>query len=55
VIRRAGSDEAAALTALIMRSKAHLGYSQQQLDGWRSALTISFEGWLGISAHAIQP
>jgi GNAT superfamily N-acetyltransferase len=40
-IRRADPGEAEALSALIMRSKAHWGYSQQQLDGWRSALTIS--------------
>lgn len=40
-IRRAKPHEAEALSALIMRSKAHWGYSQQQLDGWRSALTIS--------------
>ena len=42
-IRRAAPGEAEALTALIMRSKAYWGYSQQQLDGWRSALTISAE------------
>ena len=42
-IRRANPGEAEALTALVMRSKAHWGYSQQQLDGWRSALTISAE------------
>jgi GNAT superfamily N-acetyltransferase len=42
-IRRANPGEAEALSALIMRSKAHWGYSQQQLDGWRSALTISAE------------
>jgi ribosomal protein S18 acetylase RimI-like enzyme len=40
-IRRARPDEAEALTALIMRSKAHWGYSQQQLDGWRSVLTMA--------------
>lgn len=42
-IRRADPGEAETLTALIMRSKAHWGYSQQQLDGWRSALTLSAE------------
>lgn len=42
-IRRANPGEAETLSALIMRSKAHWGYSQQQLDGWRSALTISAE------------
>ncbi len=42
-IRRADPGEAEALSALIMRSKAHWGYSQQQLDGWRSALTLSAE------------
>jgi N-acetylglutamate synthase-like GNAT family acetyltransferase len=40
-IRRARPDEAEALTALIMRSKAHWGYDQRQLDGWRAALTIT--------------
>lgn len=40
-IRRAHPDEAEALTALIMRSKAHWGYDQRQLDGWRAALTIT--------------
>lgn len=49
-IRRADPHEAEALTALIMRSKAHWGYSQQQLDGWRSALTISAEA---ISRDAV--
>lgn len=40
-IRRARPDEAEALTALVMRSKAHWGYSQQQLDGWQSELTLT--------------
>jgi GNAT superfamily N-acetyltransferase len=40
-IRRAQPVEAEALTALIVRSKAHWGYSQQQLDGWRSELTLT--------------
>lgn len=40
-IRRARPDEADALTALIMRSKAHWGYSQRQLDGWRPELTLT--------------
>lgn len=40
-IRRARPDEAETLTALVMRSKAHWGYSQQQLDGWRSELTLT--------------
>lgn len=42
-IRRARPDEAAALSALILRSKAHWGYSQTQLDGWRDQLTIAAE------------
>jgi|SRR5690349_3867441 len=42
-IRHAEPGEAEALSALIMRSKAHWGYSQQQLDGWRLALTLSAE------------
>lgn len=43
LIRRAQPEEAEALTALIMRSKAHWGYSQELLDGWRSALTLRAE------------
>lgn len=40
-IRRARPEEAEAITAMILRSKAHWGYSQQQLDSWRAELTLS--------------
>lgn len=40
-IRRARPEEAEALTELIMRSKAHWGYSQDLLDGWRPQLAIT--------------
>lgn len=42
-IRRALPEEAQALTELIMRSKAHWGYSQELLDLWRPELTIRSE------------
>ena len=40
-IRRAEEAEAPVLSALVMRAKAHWGYSNEQLERWRSQLTIS--------------
>ena len=37
-IRRAREDEADALTALALRSKAHWGYSPDQIEAWRPVL-----------------
>ena len=47
-IRRADEDEAAALTALACVSKAHWPYPAEQIEAWRSDLTISAEQ---IAAH----
>lgn len=41
--RRALPEEAEALTALILRSKAHWGYAPTLLDAWRSELTLTPE------------
>jgi GNAT superfamily N-acetyltransferase len=42
-VRRARPQEAAALTALILRSKAHWGYADDLLDAWRPELTLTPE------------
>jgi GNAT superfamily N-acetyltransferase len=43
VVRRARAEEAAVLSALAMRSKAHWGYSQDFLEVLRPMLTFSEE------------
>jgi GNAT superfamily N-acetyltransferase len=40
-IRPAVETEAELLSALVMRAKAHWGYSAEALEGWRSELTLS--------------
>ena len=40
-IRRAVEAEAPFLSALVMRAKAHWGYSKEQLERWRPELAIS--------------
>ena len=42
-IRAARSEEAEALTELIMRSKAYWGYETALLDAWRTDLTVTPE------------
>jgi GNAT superfamily N-acetyltransferase len=42
-IRAARPEEAEALTALIMRSKAHWGYETPLLDAWRAGLALTPE------------
>ncbi len=40
-IRRALESEAAQLSALVLRAKAHWGYTSAQLDAWRQDLEVS--------------
>ena len=40
-IRPAVESEAQLLSALVMRAKAHWGYSAEQLERWRPQLTVS--------------
>lgn len=40
-IRRAVEGEAQILSALVMRAKAHWGYSAEQLERWRPELTVN--------------
>jgi GrpB-like predicted nucleotidyltransferase (UPF0157 family)/GNAT superfamily N-acetyltransferase len=47
-IRRAVADDAEPLSALVLRAKAHWGYSKTQLQAWRSDLEVSAEF---VSAH----
>ncbi len=49
-IRRARESEAADLSALAMASKAYWPYSAEQIEAWRSDLTISSE--MIASSHA---
>lgn len=47
-IRRAVAEDATELSALVLLAKAYWGYSNQQLEAWRTSLEISAES---ISAH----
>jgi GNAT superfamily N-acetyltransferase len=41
--RQARPDEAETLTRLVMKAKAHWGYSAEQLEAWRPTLTLTAE------------
>ena len=43
-IREAVESEAELLSALAMRAKAHWGYSDEVLEGWRAELAVSPQG-----------
>ena len=49
-IRRSAVEDANALTALVLRAKAHWGYSKAQLEAWRSILEVSAESLAGRPA-----
>ncbi len=52
-IRPANADEATEISALALRSKAHWSYSEEQLDVFRSELTMSPDELHDGRAHVI--
>ena len=46
--RRANEADAPALTALVLRAKAHWGYPQEWMDAWRAELTVTSDSLRNI-------
>jgi N-acetylglutamate synthase-like GNAT family acetyltransferase len=53
-IRRARAQEAGALTALTLRSKAHWGYSAEQMSVFRDELTFTPAAVVERRAHVVE-
>lgn len=53
-IRRAGAQDAEALSALALRAKAYWGYAESELEAWRPSLELSAEAVLSHPTFVAQ-